>query len=479
MECILSFVSLTFLFFFLIVFLLYCAVPERFKYLLLLTTSYLFYSYWDWRYLPLLLSSTLIDYYCAQKMGQYDTRQQRKPWLWLTLTVNLGMLFGFKYWNFIGYNLNSLFDAHIEFHYLLLPLGLSFYTLQTLSYSFDVYLAKIKPEPHFGYFCLYVSFFPQLVAGPIERSRTLLPQLKSLHIPTYYEFRYGLLLIIWGFFLKLVIADNLTAFIDSVYFTETIFPFWLYWLVGGLVIFKIYCDFMAYSEIARGLALLFGIKLMLNFRRPLLATNLRGFWQRWHISLTRWIGDYIQIPLLQKFKSYPTRSLITVFTLCLIGFWHGASWNFILFGLFHGIITIIWSPLAHLFKRKLVVSIFIQQCWGRVALALVLILSAPLFYIVDSESLQTVMLSMLDFTSFFTVLSALKWQYEAQFLIQALLGIAVLSGYSFIAEYRQIDLAARLAKNHSVFRWLTAVLLLLLIFAFGNFASERFIYFKF
>ncbi len=479
MGHILSFVSITFLFFFPIVFLLYCAVPTRFKYLLLLGASYLFYSYWDWRYLPLLLVSTLIDYYCAQKMGECKTRKQRKPWLWLTLTINLGLLFTFKYWNFIGYNFNILFDGNIELHHLLLPLGLSFYTLQTLSYSFDVYLEKVKPERHFGYFCLYVSFFPQLVAGPIERSRKLLPQLKSLRIATIYEFRYGLLLMLWGFFLKLVIGDNLTAFINSIYFTDTIFPAWVYWLVGGLVTFKIYCDFMAYSEIARGLALLFGVKLMLNFRRPLLATNLRGFWQRWHISLTHWIGDYIQIPLLQRFKSYHARSLITVFTLCIIGLWHGASWNFILFGLFHGLMTIIWIPISNLFKHKLKFTAFTRQCWGRIILALVLMFSAPMFYIADIDSLQTILMTMLNFETFFMAIPVLEWQIEIQFLTEALLGIILLTAYSFMAEYKQLELADKLAKGHSSVRWLSAMTVLLLIFVFGNFASESFIYFKF
>jgi D-alanyl-lipoteichoic acid acyltransferase DltB (MBOAT superfamily) len=412
-------------------------------------------------------------------MAQSPTKQQRKPWLALSLIINLGLLIGFKYWNFIGYNLNSLFGTHFEFHHLLLPLGLSFYTLQTLSYSFDVYLAKVKPEPHLGYFCLYVSFFPQLVAGPIERSRRLLPQLKSLQIANRYQFRYGVLLIIWGFFLKLVIADNLTAFIDSIYFTKTLSPCWLYWLVGGLVTVKIYCDFMAYSEIARGLALLFGVQLTLNFRRPLLATNLRSFWQRWHISLTRWIGDYIQIPLLQKYSASPTRVFITIFTLCLIGLWHGASWNFIFFGLFHGVMTVIWSPVARLFKQRLVINPLLQQSWGRVSLAFILMFSAPLFYITDMQLLQPVLFALFDFETLLTRPVLIHWNADLQLLIQALLGILILSGYSFMAEYSQIDLIEQLAKSHSSIRWGASMMMLLLIFVIGNVASERFIYFKF
>ncbi len=290
-------------------------------------------------------------------MGREENKSARKPYLWISLTINLGILFCFKYWNFIGSNASLLFSVEFELHDLLLPLGLSFYTLQTLSYIFDVYLGKIKPERHLGLFCLYVSFFPQLVAGPIERSRTLLPQLKSLGLPTLYQFRYGLLLIAWGFFIKLVIADNLSASINSVYFGDEHFSFWVYWVIGGLVTLKIYCDFMAYSEIARGVGMLFGVKLTLNFRRPLFATNLRAFWQRWHISLTRWIGDYIQIPLLRRYPTQPHRSIVTIITLVIIGFWHGASWNFILFGLFHGVVMVLWSLMA----KK--ISIF---CGGRV-----------------------------------------------------------------------------------------------------------------
>ncbi|MDQ7089033.1 MAG: MBOAT family O-acyltransferase [Methylococcales bacterium] len=474
-----SFISLIFLLFFLIVFLLYSLIEDRFKYILLLIASYIFYSYWDWRYFPLLLGSSFIDYYCAQKMGKLETKKQRRPWLWVSLIINLGLLIGFKYWNFIGYNLNSVLGSHIQVHDLLLPLGLSFYTLQTLSYSFDIYLGKTKPERHFGYFCLYVSFFPQLVAGPIERSRRLLPQLKTLTRATHHQFRYGVLLVIWGFFLKVVIADNLISFIGSVYFTETLFPFWLYWFVGGLVSFKIYCDFMAYSEIARGLALLFGVKLTLNFKRPFLATNIRGFWQRWHISLTRWIGDYIHIPLLQRFKSYSGRALVTVFTLCLIGLWHGASWNFILFGLFHGIITILWTPLADLFRWAFNFRFSIRQFWGRVILAIVLLLSAPIFYVMDTETLFSILKSMFDFKTFSTPLSYDLWKNDSYLLIEALFGIVLLTGYSFMAEYRNTEMVEVFATSRSIFRWAIAVVFILLIFMFGNFTNENFTYFEF
>lgn len=475
---VLSFISIIFLLFAPTVFFAYFVTPQRFRWFLLLCSSYLFYAYWDWRYIPLLFASSLVDYLCALGMAKHKSRISRRPYLLLSLAVNLGVLFGFKYWNFVGFNINQLFGSHIELHHLLLPLGLSFYTLQTLSYTFDVYLDKIKPEKHLGYFCLYVSFFPQLVAGPIERSRSLLPQLKSLSRPTLYQFRYGLLLMLWGFFIKLVIADNLTPFINAVYFTEEVFQVWIYWLVGALVTFKVYCDFMAYSEIARGLAMLFGVKLTVNFRRPLLATHLRGFWQRWHISLTRWIGDYIQIPLLRRFPKEPSRSLVTLVTLMIIGLWHGASWNFILFGLFHGTVLVLWGPAVKSLKRLGIYSANHSNAWGRLCLALVLMFSAPMFFIVDTDVLFSVLRNMTGLSGSADLFSVFK--VHGKFLMaQACIGLILLSLFSYRAEYHANDIIECVSHISSVARWLTAIGVGLVILLLGKFSSEPFIYFEF
>ncbi len=473
-----TFVSLIFLLFFSCVFIIYCSLAGRFRWILLLGASYLFYSYWNWRYLPLLLGSTLVDYMCAIQMGKHETRQKRRIWLWLSLIVNLGVLFTFKYWNFVGENLNFLFQSNITLHHMLLPIGLSFYTLQTLGYSFDVYLGKEKPEQHLGFFSLYVCFFPQLVAGPIERSKNLLPQLKMLRLATIGEFRYGVLLIIWGFFLKLVIADNITLFIDSIFFSNVIFPFWLYWIAGALALIKIYCDFMGYSEIARGLAMLFGIKLTLNFRRPLFASTLREFWLRWHISLTRWIRDFIQIPMLKRFRSGSIRPFVTIFTLFVIGVWHGASWNFVLFGLLHGIILVIWSPLSNLFRQILPLSLAVRKQLGRVVLAMVLSLTVAIFYVSDSKVLFQVLTRMFDFHTSFMQASVLAINGTRP-LLKALFGIIILLVYSSIGEFKEVEPAAYLVKSHSIYRWISVIIIFLLIIILGNFASENFVYFEF
>jgi len=474
----LSFASLIFLFFAPVVFILYCMLPSRSRWILLLGASYTFYAYWDWRYLPLLFGSTFIDYFCAHRMAKYESKQHKRPWLWLSLVVNLGVLFGFKYWNFVGSNFNALLGVNIELHNLLLPLGVSFYTLQTLSYSFDIYLGKVKPENHFGYFCLFVCFFPQLVAGPIERSRSLLPQLKSLRLATIYEFRYGLMLIVWGFFLKLVVADNMTRFINSIYFNETVFAFWLYWLAGGLVIIKIYCDFMAYSEIARGLAMLFGVRLTINFQRPLLATSLRNYWKRWHISLTRWIVDYIHVPLVNKFSSDFTRFFVSIFSMCIVGFWHGASWNFFIFGLFNGVVLVLWRPIARFFQRKLDLSLSMRQWTGWAATVLVSSINGSMFYIIDTTTLHTVLSHMFDFNSSFTFVWPSGLHGKLQ-LLKAFIGFILLACYSLIAEYSGVELIDLLARRNSIYRWSSALVLLLLILLFGNFISEEFVYFKF
>lgn len=411
-------------------------------------------------------------------MSAFKEKSARRPWMWLSLAVNLGILFLFKYWNFVGTNLNYLFESHIDVHHLLLPLGISFYTFQSLSYTLDAYEEKIKPEKHLGYFCLYVSFFPQLVAGPIERSRSLLPQVKSLGIATIEQFRFGLLLIVWGLFLKLVIADNLTTFINGILFSGSHHPFWLYWVAGALVSIKIYCDFMAYSEIARGLAQLFGVKLTRNFRRPFFAANANEFWQRWHISLTRWIGVYVQLPLLKRFRSPGSHYFVTIATMTIIGLWHGASWNFILFGLFQGILLSIWKPVGRLLSSWTGLSGTWSRTVSRLLMAIAWIFSGILFYISDTQTLFSTLSAMLNFNELFSTFSigSLPGKFN---LAQALLGIALLSTYSIIAELKNVEMANYLTTSRSLYRWVSVNSIFVLIFLLGNFNAEDFIYFEF
>lgn len=336
--------SLEFLLFFPTVVFLYFSLPSRFQWLLLLMASYIFYMFWRVDYAIILIASTVVDYVCGRMMGRVpeENRQRRKPWLWLSLFSNLGVLFAFKYFNFFSGAARDLAQL-LEMEYatpvfeFLLPMGISFYTFQTMSYSIDVYYGRIAPEKHFGIFALFVSFFPQLVAGPIERAGNLLEQLRQQHSFNYQLASSGIQLMAWGFFKKVVIADRLAPMVNQVYNNPTEYEGIPLILATLFFAFQIYCDFSGYSDIAIGAARVMGFKLMVNFRSPYFATSIKDFWSRWHISLSTWFRDYLYIPLggnrVVKWRWY--YNLFIVFLVS--GLWHGASWTFIVWGALHGI----------------------------------------------------------------------------------------------------------------------------------------------
>ncbi|WP_161889146.1 MBOAT family O-acyltransferase [Pontibacter russatus] len=347
--------SLDFLVFFPTVAALYFLLPYRLRWVLLLIASYTFYMFWRVDYAIILVISTLIDYVCSRMMDRYaeSERAKRKPWLWLSLLSNLGILFTFKYYNFFNEaaaDLARLLDvpyAAPAFE-LLLPMGISFYTFQTMSYTIDVYYGRIKAEKHLGIFALFVTFFPQLVAGPIERAGNLLGQLKEKHDFNYQNAANGLKLMAWGLFKKIVIADRLAVMVNHVYNNPTDYegiP-----LIIGTVFFafQIYCDFSGYSDIAIGAAQVMGFRLMENFRRPYFSKSIREFWARWHISLSTWFRDYLYIPLggnrVVKWRWY--YNLFIVFLVS--GIWHGANWTFVVWGALHGFYLV----FAELTKRR-------------------------------------------------------------------------------------------------------------------------------
>lgn len=326
-----------------IVVLCYYLIPYKYRWILLLAASYYFYMSWKVEYIFLIIASTLVDYISGIKMGQLENRKSRLPWLILSISVNLGLLFTFKYFNFTTENLNLLFQKvglsqEIPMMSLLLPVGISFYTFQTLSYSIDVYFGRQKAEKHLGYFALYVSFFPQLVAGPIERFSRLAPQLKLNHKLSNDNITNGLRLILYGLFIKMVIADNISGIVDQVYLQPENFA--SVDILKGVILysFQIYSDFFGYSTIAIGSALLLGIRIMDNFKSPYLAKNISEFWQRWHISLSTWFRDYLYFPLGgNRVSKY--RWVLNILVVFLIsGLWHGANWTFIIWGLLFGLL---------------------------------------------------------------------------------------------------------------------------------------------
>ncbi|MGB0766092.1 MAG: MBOAT family O-acyltransferase [Phycisphaeraceae bacterium] len=314
---------------------------------MLLAASYVFYGWWDWRFCGLLAASTVIDYCVGRAMHATDAERRRKWLLYLSLAANLGMLGFFKYFDFFAESVRSGLEslgmqANPVLLEVVLPVGISFYTFQTLSYTIDIYRRKLEPTRDFMAFALFVSFFPQLVAGPIERASHLLPQMLRPRRVHLTEAHAGLYLILWGLFKKIVIADNMAPLCNDVYNH--------YWEYRGLSLivataafaFQIYCDFSAYSNIARGCGKLLGFDLMVNFRLPYFAVSPSDFWRRWHISLSTWLRDYLYIPLGgNRGGRWNTQRNLMV-TMLLGGLWHGASWNFVLWGLFHGLILAVY-----------------------------------------------------------------------------------------------------------------------------------------
>lgn len=345
--------SVTFLIFFLIVYSLYLILSHKWQNFLLLVASYIFYGWWDWRFLSLILFSTVVDYFCALKIHESQVLKRRRMFLIISLIVNLTLLGFFKYFNFFASNMVqicNLIGCKVNPIYLniILPVGISFYTFQTLSYTIDVYKREMLPTKKFLDFALYVSFFPQLVAGPIERAQKLLPQILNRRKYTLDDFCKGMFLIYWGLFEKIFIADNLASIVGPV-FSPDQNPRGIMVLIASYAFaFQIFCDFDAYSNIARGIARCMGIELMVNFNLPYFARNPKEFWSRWHISLSTWLRDYLYIPLggSRVSKWLTIRNLML--TMLLGGLWHGASWTFVLWGAYQGSLLIIYRMILNI-----------------------------------------------------------------------------------------------------------------------------------
>lgn len=380
--------------------LLTCAAKHNsIRDLLLLVASYSFYMAWRWEYAFLILTSTVIDYFAAQQMEKSTQNTTRNILLTISMLCNLGFLCYFKYLNFFLDTLESVSPTFTQQlnslgHHWLLPVGISFYTFQTMSYTIDVYRREIPAEKNFIRFAVFVSFFPQLVAGPIVRAKDFLPQLQQTFFVSKKAFNAGLFLIFQGLFKKIILADLLAAFaVDLVFEKPSEYSSLELFLALNGYAFQIYNDFSGYSDIAIGTAALFGFYLPENFRKPYLAESLRDFWTRWHISLSTWIRDYLYIPLGGNRKGN-TRTLINLMlTMSLAGLWHGAALNFIFWGAFHGTLLIAGVVLS---KTKLTKS-YPKLLRILITYHLVL-LSWLLFRISDIETLQDFISSFMNLT---------------------------------------------------------------------------------
>lgn len=328
---------------------------------MLLAASYFFYMSWQADLIYLILFTTLVSYFCALGIEKTSRKGLKKLLTFIAVGASLGVLFFFKYFNFLSENISALLNTFGVANSglslkLMLPVGISFYTFQTLSYVIDVYRGKMAAEKHLGYYALYVSYFPQLVAGPIERPENLLPQLKADNKPDPYMTAMGLKMMALGFFKKIVVADHLARIVEAVYTnpggsSQDILNGFTVLIATALFAVQIYCDFSGYTDIAIGCAKIMGINLMQNFNDPYSAVNIRDFWRRWHISLTSWFTDYVYIPLGGSRRGTARRYLNIFIVFLLSGIWHGAAWTYIIWGVMHGVYQIVGHMTSGLRKK--------------------------------------------------------------------------------------------------------------------------------
>ena len=438
--------SIDFVIFMPVVFLLYWFVANRNLRLqnsLLLASSYVFYGWWDWRFLGLIIFSSTVDYLVGIGFSRTDDKRRRKFLLLTSVFVNLGLLGFFKYFNFFSDSFAEafrLFGSSFEPARLnlILPIGISFYTFQTLSYTIDIYRKKIEPTSDILSFYAFVSFFPQLVAGPIERATTLLPQFFKKRTFDSARAADGLRQILWGMFKKVVIADNLAVFVNIIFENSTDYSGTTLILGNVFFAFQVYCDFSGYSDIAIGTARLFGFDLMKNFSFPFFSRDIAEFWRRWHISLTTWFRDYLYIPLggSRGGKMSKVRNVFIIFVVS--GFWHGASWKFVFWGALN---AIYFLPLLILEKHKVHVGpiskgrIFptLSELYGMVV-TFSLIVYSLIFFRADSFSHAfyygvSIFTGLVVKASYLQTLQFIDW-YDAYTMIVILLAFIVVEWFT-------------------------------------------------
>lgn len=485
--------SLEFLIFFPIVTLVYFLIPQRYRYLWLLGASYYFYSCWNAQYALLMATSTFITYLSGIFISKSKTDRGRKLSVAASFVLNLAILFYFKYFYFTMDNINmirgmlglSMLKPKFD---VILPVGISFYTFQALSYTMDVYRNDIPPEKNIFRYALFVSFFPQLVAGPIERSKNLLTQLREEHHFDYIRARHGLLVMLWGFFLKLVIADRAAILVNTVYDNAEKFGGAILVLATLAFAVQIYCDFASYSIIAKGAAKVMGFELMDNFRQPYFSISIAEFWRRWHISLSSWFKDYLYIPLGGNRKGTVRKYINLMIVFVVSGLWHGASWNFVIWGALHGIYQVIGGMT--LSTRKFCCEILdidrkthhyrlFQQ-----TITLALVAFGWIFF--RSESLsQALTIIKGIFTNFapWTLWSGItEMGLDNANLIVLVLSVAVLI-FESVKEQAGVRFFERIEKMHIMARWPVYLGLVFSVLIFGiygpGFAASQFIYFQF
>ncbi|MBU0496543.1 MAG: MBOAT family protein [Candidatus Thermoplasmatota archaeon] len=476
--------SVHFLLFFPVVVFLFFMLPQKYRWMLLLGASYYFYMSWKPEYALLLLIATLTNYCCSILLFNSHKSALRKMYLFIGIVGSIGLLFFFKYFNFLNNSLGHFFQSlSIEFTSLelqvLLPIGISFFTFQTLGYTIDVYRGKRTPERHFGIFALYVSFFPQLVAGPIERAKNLLPQFRQ-----YFEFSYsragdGLKLMLWGFFKKIVIADSIAIVVDQIYNNVEVYSGTPLIFATVLFAFQIFCDFSGYSDIAIGAAKIMGFTLMDNFRRPYFARSVVDFWRRWHISLSTWFRDYLYIPLGGNRVPVPRWYLNLVIVFLVAGLWHGANWTFVIWGGLHGMYLVGYYVTAKV--RKNLTGMFgldrfpLVLAGIQIGTTFILVDFGWIFFRANSLSDAVYIVTHL-FTGFG---NGLETTWLGMSWTGIMIAVCAIVAMEIVHLIQEKNMSLQLLSMRPVWvRWSVYLSLILVILLFGVF-ERPFIYFQF
>lgn len=480
--------SFKFIFFFIATVVIYYLLKHKFRWVWLLVVSYYFYFSWEPKLVLLLLASTVLDYYCGLKIYNSHNERTRKAYLAGSIIINLSLLIFFKYLGFLTETTNEIIRffgielananqiaATSQFTKIMIPIGISFYTFQTMSYSFDIYRRYLPAERNFGRYALYVSFFPQLVAGPIERAKRFLPQLEKKIALNVDSIRIGLMLMAWGFFMKMVVADRLGNYVDIVFNSPEKYA-GLPLIIGAYFFtFQIYFDFAAYSIIAIGAARVLGYDLMTNFNRPVYSKTATEFWTRWHISLMSWFRDYLYAPLVKRYHFKRYMALLIVFVLS--GFWHGASWNFVIWGTLNGLF-LLFEISTKKFRERIIARVsdvippvVFQFAWWFISLNF-LIFSLIFF---RAQTIPAALnyikhLPMIDDLQ----VNVLKENYE--FTLSVLLLLFVQTVNYFKPDHKVYEFVF---DKKYYFRWSVYLVFIFVIVFFSVVRKNPFIYFQF
>lgn len=484
--------SLEFLIFYPIITILYFILPFKARWVLLLAGSFYFYMAWRPEYIILMLISISTVYFTGLKMGTEENKTKRKRYLYLSLFINLGILIVFKYFNFLNSSLKMLFNGlslpyNVPELNVLLPMGISFYTFQALSYSIDVYRGTIKPEKHFGIFALYISFFPQLVAGPIERADRLLPQFYEKKKFDYDRVTSGLKIMTWGFFKKVVVADRLGVAVSTIYNNPEKHNSIQFIIATIFFAFQIFYDFSGYSDIAIGSAKVMGFDLMKNFERPYFSKSIGEFWRRWHISLSSWLKDYVYIPLGGNRVSRARNYLNLFVTFLVSGLWHGANWTYVVWGVIHGVFVVA-GRLMEPVKKKLVHITkidklpFVHKCI-QVAFTFSMVTFAWIFFRANtiSDALYIVSHLFTDIgkaTDLKYVVNSISAMSLTKFqLIVCITGLITIEAVHVFQRKR--DVLEWLSGKPAIVRWGIYSVLVTVTFWLAFSETKQFIYFQF